>query len=87
MLMDRKLWGGDSHMYYTGTFSQDEDTITAEVQTGRHTKSPGVQSVFGRDNVTIKATGTSFDRRAKIIGKSPEAPNLTFEADLTWIAE
>jgi len=44
-----KLRGGDSSMYYVGSFAISGDQISASVATNRHTSVPGVQPVFGRD--------------------------------------
>ena len=82
-----KLWGGDAGMYYVGTYSIDNDTVNAEVRTDRHTQHPGIVAVFGRDQVRIALKGVSSGDKVKLNGTSPEAPGVSFTAELTRIAD
>ena len=82
-----KLWGGDVALFYTGTYSQDGNTVTAEVRTNRHTQSAGYQSVFGRDQVKITLNGISSADTVKLNGKAAEVPNVAFTAELTRISD
>jgi hypothetical protein len=76
-----QLLGGDSALAYFGSFTQDgQNNVTASVKTERHT--PGIQSVFGRDEVTIALTGKSNGRGAVLTGTSPDAPGVNFTATL-----
>src|SRR3954471_2638039 len=42
MLIDGTIAGGDSHFYYTGTYSADRGKWRGELITNEHTKSVGV---------------------------------------------
>jgi hypothetical protein len=53
-----KLWGGDSALYYVGSFTENGNGISATVETNRHSNIPGIASVFGIDNVHITRDGT-----------------------------
>ena len=81
MLLDGKLQGGDSGIYYSGTFTASAPKMTAEVTTGRHsTNAP--QSVFGTDVVHISLTGSFTGDTGTFDGTAKEAPGLTFKARL-----
>ncbi len=84
-LKDGHLRGGDSMMYYTGNYKLEGDKFTAEVTTNGHAKPPGMQSVFGRDNVHISLQGSFSGQDAKLTGTAKEAPGMTFSATLKRI--
>jgi len=82
-----KLRGGDSYLYYIGTYTQRDDEFLADVTTNRHT--PGFDSVFGIDRVHIKLRGTSnpASSAAQMTGSAVEAPGVIFQAILTLLSE
>ena len=84
-----KLRGGDSSIYYIGTYTRDGDQFTAQVATNAHTKVPGVRSVsvFGVDKVNITLNGTVNGDSAQMTGTAREAPGVAFQALLTRIAD
>ena len=41
MLLNGVLQGGDSMMYYQGSYTVDGNNFTAEVKTGAHARPPG----------------------------------------------
>src|SRR5580700_7465704 len=87
VLENGTIRGGDSMLFYRGTFSESGDKFTAHVVTGKHTTIPGMNSVFGRDIVTITLSGTtSADSKAIIKGSAKEVPNVSFDATLSFIA-
>ncbi|MBI3129665.1 MAG: hypothetical protein HYZ11_18810 [Candidatus Tectomicrobia bacterium] len=87
ILQGGKLRGGDSGMYYIGTYQQNGDDFTADVETGVHTRTPGIGSVFGLDNVHIKLTGKTNGDSAQMSGKAREAANVSFHAAMTRIGD
>lgn len=87
VLQGGTIRGGDSIMYYTGTYAEDGDRFTAEVATDAHTKVPGMGSVFGIDRVHIRLAGLSKGDTAEVTGKSREAPDVRFRAILERIAD
>ncbi|WP_105403437.1 GrlR family regulatory protein [Neorhizobium sp. T7_12] len=84
---DGKMWGGDSAIYYVGSYSLDGDTLTATVKTDVHSKYPGSGSVFGKDQVTIQITGTVNGDTINARGSSPQAPGIGFNATMTRLAD
>jgi hypothetical protein len=85
VLQGGKVRGGDSGLYYAGTFAENGDQITAQIATNRHTV--GIGSVFGRDRVNISLRGTAKGDTAQMTGTAAEAPGLNFQASLTRIAD
>lgn len=82
-----KIWGGDAGLYYTGSYKQEGNNVTAEVRTNRHTQHPGVSSVFGRDQVRITLNGITTGDKVKFDGKAAEVPNVSFTAELNRISD
>lgn len=76
------LQGGDSSMYYVGTYEQNGDAFTAEVMARTHTNVAGMGSVFGVPEASIHLNGTSTDKTATVQGSSPQAPGVGFSAKL-----
>jgi hypothetical protein len=86
-LQGGQIRGGDSGLYYVGTYLDTGGKFTAQVKADVHTKAPGVQSVFGIDRVTISLEGTSSEDKAEMKGTAKEAPGVSFKATLTRIAD
>ncbi|OPY95760.1 hypothetical protein A5906_07265 [Bradyrhizobium sacchari] len=84
MLLNGQLSGGDSSMYYVGTYAVSGDKFTAEVKTARHHQGP--VSVFGKDQVTIRLTGTISGDSLQANGSAAEAPGVGFSARLDLLA-
>jgi hypothetical protein len=84
-LNDGKIFGGDSALAYVGTYTENSSGIRAQVGTNRH--SPGVPSVFGADHVTIELTGHASNGVIVLKGSAPQAPSLTFDAQLNFLAD
>ncbi|MFN4091531.1 MAG: hypothetical protein ACK4FG_01380 [Brevundimonas sp.] len=86
VLSDGQLKGGDSALFYTGTYSLNGSSFTATVRTARHTPIEDVISVFGTDEVTITLTGEWKGSMITAEGQSPQAPGIKFEAHLKLLA-
>ena len=76
------IQGGDPALYYTGRYTEEGGRFEAEFKTARHTQQPGIQSVFGRDNATVRVEGAASTDRVQGKGTSPDAPGLTFSFGL-----
>src|SRR2546430_873168 len=74
VLQGGKFRGGDSNIYYIGTYSQSGDQLTADVATDAH--SSGIGSVFGVDRAHIHLTGKVTGDSAQMTGTAREAPNV-----------
>ena len=81
------LRGGDSSIYYLGTYTTNGDQLTADVQFATHLNIPGLTSVFGVPQGTINLTGTVSGDSVSTKGSSPAAPGLAFDAHLRRIAD
>lgn len=86
-LRDGQIWGGDSIMYYRGTYAVSGDQFTAQVKTDAHSKTPGMASVFGIDKVDISLTGKHTGTRATVTGTAAQVPNVQFSAVLSKLAD
>ena len=82
-LMDGKLGGGDSGIYYVGEYSVSGDDVTAKVRTGRHTQ--GLDSVFGADRLNITMKGKVSGDGATFTATAVEAPGVTMQGRLSKI--
>jgi hypothetical protein len=76
--------GGDSAIYYAGTYTQDDNRFSASVATARH--SAGLPSVFGIDTAHISLRGSIDGDSATAQGTAVEAPGVTFQVILTRLA-
>jgi hypothetical protein len=81
-----KLHGGDTSMFYVGTYTQEGDKFSAAVKIGTHTKYAEIDSVFGVPEAEINLSGSSAGNTATTVGTSPQAPGLTFHARLDQLA-
>ncbi len=82
------LRGGDSMMYYVGTYSESGGQFTASVEVDVHSTVPGMVSVFGpgKNRVHIDLKGQSTADSANAQGSSPQAPGVGFSTSLTRLA-
>lgn len=87
ILRDGELRGGDSLMYYTGTYDETGNQFTATVKTDQHSSVPGMAPVFGKPRVTINITGQSQGDTLNATGRSPNAPGVGFQATLSRLCD
>ena len=85
MLNQGSVKGGDSSMYYDGTYQLDGDKFTASMNIATHTNTPGMGSVFGVANAQIDLSGIANATGANVTGSSPQAPGLNFQAKLSHL--
>jgi hypothetical protein len=84
VLLDGKIAGGDSHFYYTGSYSAQNGKWRGELTTNQHTKPVGVLPLFGGREVTCGFMGTysadaAFVNGTALVGKT----SVLIEAKLT----
>jgi hypothetical protein len=84
---DGRLRGGDAAISYIGNYSVEGDALTAKVVTDRHSSIGGIGTVFGKDKVTIDLTGKVDGARVLAKGSSPDAPGISFSAELVRISD
>ena len=68
VLMDGRIAGGDTHFYYTGSYSANNGRWRGELVTNQHAKSLGELPLFGGREVTCGFTGTYSDVSAEVQG-------------------
>lgn len=85
---DGHMWGGDSGMFYAGTYREADGKLTAEVDVDRHTKNPAIPaSVFGVDKANITLVGKVNGDTVTTTGTAKQAPGIEFQAILTFLRE
>ncbi len=79
-LQNGNAYGGDSTMYYTGTYSAENDEMKAAIHMGTHLVIPGHMSVFGVPKADLSVVGL-VGPNGIISGRatSPQAPGITME--------
>ncbi len=87
ILREGRILGGDSIMYFTGTYSDKDNLFAAEVHGVRHTESPNNFSVFGVDDIHVHLKGTTVGDSGQVIGKADEAPKVDFSAIFSRVAD
>ncbi|WP_420349373.1 hypothetical protein [Pelagibius sp.] len=85
MLQDGQLWGGDSGLYYVGSYEVRGNALSARLRTDRHSNLGQVQSVLGIDQATIALEGDARDNAAAMTGTAREVPGVTLQAHLSRI--
>ena len=84
VLLDGKIAGGDSHFYYTGSYSANNGKWRGELTTNQHTKSVGVLPLFGGREVTCGFMGTYSADAAVVNGTALVGKtSVLIEAKLT----
>ena len=76
VLTDGKIRGGDTGLFYLGTYQESGDKFSADVVTARHTYHGDIQSVFGTDIVHITLKGQFSGDDGQMTGTSEEMPGL-----------
>jgi T3SS negative regulator,GrlR len=84
VLRDGKIAGGDSHFYYTGTYTADAGKWRGELTTYEHAKAVGALPLFGGREVTCGFTGTYSADGADVNGTALVGKtSVLFQAKLT----
>ncbi|WP_035977025.1 GrlR family regulatory protein [Bradyrhizobium sp. th.b2] len=68
VLLDGRILGGDSHFYYSGSYTFTNGKWRGELTTGQHADAVGVNFLFGGREVTCGFTGTYSDGVAMVDG-------------------
>lgn len=83
LLQGGRVHGGDSTMYYHGTYSVSGGKLTATVTSAEHSSEPGHSSVFGVPRATITLAGNAGAATTVLTGTAKEAPGVKLEAELS----
>ena len=68
VLIDGQILGGDTHFYYTGSYTFKNGKWRGELITHQHAEALGVTLVFGGREVACGFTGTFSDGEAEVDG-------------------
>lgn len=82
-----RVFGGDASMIYTGRFEIIHGGIDATVTVKKYATVPGIASVVGLDEFTLKLTGTPDRERLVLTGHVVEAPDRKIKITGTRRAE
>ncbi|MGO4670202.1 hypothetical protein [Bosea sp. 2RAB26] len=82
-----KVRGGNSAMLYVGSYQEDRDAFSAEIRVTRHTPTLAVESVFGKDDVSVSLTGVAIEGTISLLGESPDAPGVKVRVTLVRVAD
>ena len=85
ILNNGKVQGGDTSMYYNGTYQMTGDQFKGSVTVRRH--SAALPSVFGLDDLTINLSGKGSDDQGQLTGTSPQVPGVSLQARLKRLAD
>ena len=85
-LNNGQIHGGDSAIYYVGTYNVDGGTFSAKIKTGRHGSVGIMPSVTGVDNATISINGIQSNGTWQCTGTADAAPAGTLNIAMTRIA-
>lgn len=83
-LEDGIFRGGDSVIYFLGNYAVEGDAFTGEMTTNRHHFG---SSMFGRDVVHLKVSGTFAGTDATLTGTTADTPPLTLRITLKRIGD
>ena len=79
-----RLHGGDSWLYYVGTYEVSDRDLKMEVITDRHAPT-GPPSPLGVDRANITLSGTIKGDLIKIKGTAREAPEIILTVSLVFL--
>ena len=88
VLRDGQARGGDSMMYYTGTYSQHGDQMAAELHILTHAVYRGATSVFGDiHGAHLSLRGRIIRGRITGVAHAAEVPNVGMTFTLTFLGD
>jgi hypothetical protein len=68
VLFDGHIMGGDTHFYYTGSYTFKDGKWRGELITQQHAEAVGVNLLFGGREVTCGFTGVYSNNEAEVDG-------------------
>ena len=89
VLRDGRVYGGDTMIYYVGTYSINEDTISARVKANpfKGMQFEGVEPVFVRERNTLELEGKIGNGEIALTGRSKEASGIGIKIRLQFLHE
>lgn len=84
-LSNGKMNGGDSILYYIGTYEVEGDRVVASVHIETHMHLPGVSSVFGVPSADLTLSGRIDSGKIVGTGKAAQVPGITMQVAMTRV--
>ena len=84
---DGKMLGGNTAFAHIGTYEENGDEVSIEVNTVRHNPDPNYPAMAGTDDATLVARGRPDGDTYRFEGGLRELPGVPFRAVLTPIEE
>jgi hypothetical protein len=81
-LINGQVFGGDSSMMYTGSYTEQGNTLHAHVHVKQHTVIPGMQSVMGLNEFDLELNGPLQGNTIAVTGTIP-GTKMRLDATLT----
>ena len=79
--------GGNSALFYTGTYELKGDNFHAQAKIKRHSQDLNIASVFGMDNITVTIEGEIEGNIINIDGLADEVPDMQMRGKLTRLCD
>lgn len=89
-LANGKIYGGDSYIYYIGTYSISGNYVQARVKAKPYIDNPppGAFSLFGREDNTVEIEGDLVEgSRIELKARSKQAPGIELKAVLEHLSD
>lgn len=86
-LQGGKIHGGNTALYYVGTYKIDGQQFQADLVTRRHTMNLNIASVFGVDTANVHMEGEIKDGNILIEGCAAEVPDMHLTGKFTFLCE
>src|SRR3981081_4727204 len=84
VLFDGNIMGGDTHFYYTGSYTFKNGKWRGELTTRQHAQAVGLNMLFGGREVSCGFTGKHTDSEAEVSGTALVGKtSILFEAVLS----
>ena len=88
VFVNGQMRGGDAYLYYTGSYTIENNTFKGEVIVNQHTPSRDVDPLFGGREVSIGVTGRFTEKGGDMDGTALVGRNsLFFKATLRRLAD
>lgn len=79
--------GGNSALFYKGTYEIDGKTLHAQAKIKRHSQDLNIASVFGMDNITVTIEGVIEGNIINVDGLSDDVPDMQMRGKFTRLCD
>lgn len=82
-----RIFGGDRALIYTGEYGITQNVVRARAHVERYASTPGIVSVFGFNEFTLRVNGPYDEKRMTLSGLVGEDPHRAISMKLVRRAE